>query len=554
LLASRLDQIAPEERTVLQHAAIIGRRFSHDALVALAADESDISVDDHLRSLAQKGFIRPGRTADSLAFHHVLVRNVTYLQVPKGMRAAVHQRFAEWVAGQPDSTDELVGYHLEQAYYYSSELEQVSDATLALGRRAAAHLASAGQRGADRDDWHAAANLLARAIDVLPTDDAERPPLLARLGEAFVALGDFASATGVLEEAITSARALDDEKTAWRARIELSLCQRTTDEEGWLTRARQDAETAIALFEELGDDRGVALAWRFASWIDQWNGHYAAAVTSLERALEHARRAGDVSEQKRILGNIGPNLVFGPELADAAADRLGRELRLADSDGRLALGASLRRDLGALHAMGGRFEDARAVLTEAAEVLTELDLVSDYGLTTGVSAYVEALAGNFAAAERDYRAARAIFAQTGENCRRLTAEVELAHTLVRLGQEDEALELTEIAEREVPADEFYCHALWRTARAKALARRGKVAEAEQLGREALELVEPTDDLATHAGVLTDLAEVVGAAGRGAEATQLAQKALDLYKRKGNLVLAGHALALLDALSTTTVAL
>jgi tetratricopeptide (TPR) repeat protein len=202
--------------------------------------------------------------------------------------------------------------------------------------------------------------------------------------------------------------------------------------------------------------------------------------------------------------------------------------------------------------MRGRFDEARTALANAKAILTELGLVSEYGLCAGFSGYVEGLAGNLEAAEQDHREARGIFEQTGESCRRLTAEVELAHTLVALDRGDEALELAEIAARETPADEFYCHVLWRTARAKALAHAGGAGEAELLARQALALVENTDDLSTHAGVLVDLGDVLCADGRAGEAVPLLEAATRLYERKGNLVLAARTRSSLDELRATGV--
>jgi tetratricopeptide (TPR) repeat protein len=332
LLSSRLDLLAPAERRVLQCAAIIGRQFAPGAVVAALA-VSGGAVDEQLESLSERRLIRPARTGELLSFHHVLVRNAAYASVPKRVRAEVHERAGEWLKGSADGSDELVGYHLEQAYRYRAELGPPDPGALTLARRAAHRLASAGSRAADRDDWHAAANLLSRAAALLPPDHADRPPILARLGEALAAMGDFVESTRVLGEAAASARAIGDRGIEWRALIEQSLFARTTREEGWFARARGDADEAIRLFTELQDDRGLAIAWRFGSWIEQWNGHYAAAVASLERALEHARRAGDGAEATRILGTIGPNLVFGPEPVVSAADRLRRELSAAETDG-----------------------------------------------------------------------------------------------------------------------------------------------------------------------------------------------------------------------------
>ena len=57
--------------------------------------------------------------------------------------------------------EEILGYHLEQAYGNLNELGPLDDHGLELGRRAAERLSSAGRRAFARGDMSAAANLLA---------------------------------------------------------------------------------------------------------------------------------------------------------------------------------------------------------------------------------------------------------------------------------------------------------------------------------------------------------------------------------------------------------
>ena len=76
--------------------------------------------------------------------------------------------------------------------------------------------------------------------------------------------------------------------------------------------------------------------------------------------------------------------------------------------------------------------------------------------------------------------------------------------------------------------------LWRTARAKILARRGELEPAEALAREAVGRGEPTDLLGTRADALVDLAEVLALAGRREDSLAALGEASELYERKGNL--------------------
>jgi thioredoxin-like negative regulator of GroEL len=75
--------------------------------------------------------------------------------------------------------------------------------------------------------------------------------------------------------------------------------------------------------------------------------------------------------------------------------------------------------------------------------------------------------------------------------------------------------------------------LWRTARAKVRARRGKLAEAEALAGEAVTIAGRTDLLNTRGDTLVDLAEVVTLAGRPDEAAAIFGQAAEVLQQKGN---------------------
>ena len=70
--------------------------------------------------------------------------------------------------------EEILGYHLEQAWTYLSELGPLDDRGRAIGEDGARRLASAGRRAFARGDVPAAANLLGRAAALLPADHPER--------------------------------------------------------------------------------------------------------------------------------------------------------------------------------------------------------------------------------------------------------------------------------------------------------------------------------------------------------------------------------------------
>ena len=87
-----------------------------------------------LLALARKEFVRPDRSLfpddDGFRFNHVLIRDVAYGSIPKDLRSRLHVRLADWLAdrdGALAARDEIVGYHLEQAYRLGAEVGVASE-------------------------------------------------------------------------------------------------------------------------------------------------------------------------------------------------------------------------------------------------------------------------------------------------------------------------------------------------------------------------------------------------------------------------------------------
>src|SRR5205823_2908073 len=168
LLAARLDQLDPAERSVLERGAVEGEVFHRGAVQALAPQETQVTP--RLAALVRKRLIRSDRALlageDAFRFRHLLIRDSAYDALPKATRADLHRRFAAWLEQHGESLvelDEILGYHLEQASRYLDELGR-PDGELALS--AGDHLAAAGKRASRRGDARAAAGLLERSLEL----------------------------------------------------------------------------------------------------------------------------------------------------------------------------------------------------------------------------------------------------------------------------------------------------------------------------------------------------------------------------------------------------
>src|ERR671936_171278 len=182
LLAARLDQLDPAERAVLERGSVEGHVFHQGAVQALANGEPQTP---RLVALMRKQLVRPDTPQfegeDAYRFRHLLIRDAAYDALPKAVRADLHERFAGWLEQRGADLvelDEIIGYHLEQAYRCFADLGPPDHRAQALGERAAERLSASGRRAYARADTAAAVNLLVRASDLLPSHDGRRLSLL----------------------------------------------------------------------------------------------------------------------------------------------------------------------------------------------------------------------------------------------------------------------------------------------------------------------------------------------------------------------------------------
>src|SRR5205814_10518286 len=138
--------------------------FQRSAVSELSPPESRDHLGARLMGLVRKELLRPDRSTapgdEAFRFRHILVRDAAYASLTKEQRADLHARFADWLeriaADRLLEYEEVIGYHLEQACTYRSDLGLTDELTTSLRARAAAHLRSAGMRALAREDQHGA--------------------------------------------------------------------------------------------------------------------------------------------------------------------------------------------------------------------------------------------------------------------------------------------------------------------------------------------------------------------------------------------------------------
>jgi class 3 adenylate cyclase len=551
LLASRLDRLEPDERAVLERAAVVGREFWRGAVAALSPQGELAAVSRHLMSLVRKGLVRPAPSElpreDALRFHHVLIRDVAYAGIPKAVRADLHERSADWLEQRAGEPDEVVGYHLEQAHRYRTELGPGDRAVRRLGAEAGERLGRAGVRALARGDAPAAVNLLVRATPLLPTGDPLRLELLCELGVAQRTGGDLARAEHSLAEAVEEAVSARDRRLELRAKLELAAARIHSNPEGGAVELLQLAENATPVFEALGDDRSLGRVFLLTGLVrGSFHLQNNEMEDATERALVHYRRAGWPTTT--CVRSLATALFYGPK---PVAEGVPRCTDLLSHDVTDRAGeAYVRVWQAGLRALAGEYDDARRVVEESTRVLEELGQpVAAAGTCATIAAITEKLAGDLDAAENVLRASSELFAKRGEWAHLATSAAELADTLYAQERYDEADEWTRTAERHAASDDLSAQFTWRSVRAKVVARAGDLGEAETLARRAVELVDRTDALNQRANVRLDLAHVLYLANQTDAAAAVASEAADMYEQKGNTVSERVARRMIERIAT-----
>jgi class 3 adenylate cyclase/tetratricopeptide (TPR) repeat protein len=536
LLDARLDALPDKERDLVERASILGLEFEWEALAALEPD-SQRPAGAQLAALVRKDLIQAhDLIGDTFRFRHILIRDAAYERVPKTLRSELHERFAGWLGGRGEEFDEIIGYHLEQAYRCVIELGPVTDRARALAERAAKRLAASGGRANARGDARAAANLLDRATSLLPADDPKRLSLLPSLGRALRDAAQMERAESVLSEAVELGQAAGERVVVADAAVALFdfRFHRTTVGREEVVRGIEDA---ILVFKESGDEAGLARALTLGGLLRFWAGEAAAAVEDLERAAGHARNAGDRAQEAESLQYECRGLVYGPTPVVEALARLEEMRTRSPRNARLEMG--LLESRARLEAMQGRFDAARDVLSRASALAMDHGLEVQASRVAAAVGSVALLAGDTAAAEREFRQACETLEGIGELGYLASFAPLLVEALFEQGRDEEALRLTERwrPERLTVSEDVDAQAGWRRVRAKLLARRGDVEEAERLAREAMALATRTDYLDLRAQTSADLAVVLHLAGQSQASAAAYEEAIRLHEQKGNIVAA-----------------
>jgi class 3 adenylate cyclase/tetratricopeptide (TPR) repeat protein len=539
LLAARLDQLEPHEREVLQCGSVEGRVFHRGAVQALAPEEPQVMA--RLTALVRKELVRPDKPQlpgeDAFRFRHLLIRDAAYDALPKATRAELHERFAVWLeqhGADLVELDEILGYHLEQAWGYRRELGDARGGELADAARR--RLTVAGRRALGRDDLPAALNLLERALALAPSDEIDIALEVDRLHVLFFSgqTRDAYLAAGLVAE---RAAVAGDRVAELSGRIEEGVFRVFVEPEGATEKLAALVDAALPVFEDAGDAFALYVAHRGLGMVAFSRARMDALLGAQQQALLHARRTGLPHLEARLWPWTAASRYFGSTPVSELLTWLDEQeaANVRDPYVRAFRAGGL--------SMLGRFEEARTIGSDLRAELADRGATITLALVTSqVCVELELLAGDPAAAVEFGEEGSRLLEESGERGWLSTSAGYLAQALYTLDRLDDADRRAGQAAELGASDDAITQMLWRQVRAKVLARRGEHADAERLAREAVAVGGEADMVNPLGDAHSDLAEVLELAGRREEAAAEVEKALALYERKGNLVMAERARA------------
>jgi class 3 adenylate cyclase/tetratricopeptide (TPR) repeat protein len=306
LIAARLDTLSPERKSLLQDAAVIGKVFWASAVAEMGGlDVAEVEL--ALHELARKELVRPARTSSmegesEYSFWHLLVRDVAYSQIPRAQRSRRHRAAAEWIERKAGERVEDLAEVLAHHYLQALELAQAAGDTgeaSALRVPARRFLALAGERALGLDTAQAEARL-ARALELTPHDDPERPSLVVRWADAVFQAGRPTEAAHALDDALAMHRASGNTDATARA---LQLRSRIAQRRGEGTHVALASE-GVELLEQGPENAALVAAYEQLANVHTVAGAYSEAIAAADRACAIAAALA-LSEPARALGYRG---------------------------------------------------------------------------------------------------------------------------------------------------------------------------------------------------------------------------------------------------------
>jgi class 3 adenylate cyclase/tetratricopeptide (TPR) repeat protein len=353
VLAARIDRLSPEDKHLLQSAAVIGKDVPA-ALLQAMAEVPEATLYQSLSRLQAAEFLYETRLFPELeyTFTHALTHEVAYGSLLLERRRALHARIV-------DALEALAGERMTE------QIDRLAHHALrgAVWDKAVTYCHHAGTRAWDRAAFRETVTAFEQALQALghlpePGDTrGQGIELRLGLGNALQTLGEYGRSLAQLGEAEVLARARNDRARLGLVLARMAFVRRITGDAGGAITAGQQT---LALAAELGENALQAQASHILGQAYQDLGDLGRAAALLRQTIEAvARESSTPSIDLRILSQARLATILGALGAFAEGRGQGEEaLRLATREGRGTTPIVAHGCLGELYLAHGDLEPA----------------------------------------------------------------------------------------------------------------------------------------------------------------------------------------------------
>jgi tetratricopeptide (TPR) repeat protein len=313
-IQARIAALAPPERDLLERAATMGSVFWLGGLLAIARLDSsapdmwsrssvidETAIRETLKELKERDYILtlPDSTFpddEEFAFKHNLERETLLKLLPKGQARRFHKAIADWL-----SFKEHVRTHEEYMGQLARHQEQAGLVVQAAATFLdAAHLARERYANSKASEYYVKGLGLLR--DGAEGSTEQQLRALHHYGDVLQVLGRNDEALDAFNEMLVRAYRLNLKSKGGAAHARIGRLYRDT---GRLDDAQLHLDSALVLFEDSNDERGIASTVDDMGKLYWLRGNYPKALEATQRSLTMRRKLGDRRSIALSLNNLG---------------------------------------------------------------------------------------------------------------------------------------------------------------------------------------------------------------------------------------------------------
>jgi len=400
IIATRLDKLEPELKSLLQKAAVIGRSFFIRVLENIAGIDS-LMISLHLATLEEFEFVKQiaREPEHEYVFKHPLIQEVAYHSLPKKYRCEMHRQVAETIERlyhpRIDEFSDILAHHYAHSDNTAKAIEWLEKA----GSRAKARYAN-----------EEAIKYFQMLISITEDAKAMRGSSASARLDAYENLGDIYRLRAEYQLAIQAYENLyqkgDNKTVSANAAYKIAnvysdqsdfdnASKKLVDAENlvpagsilqvkclnlraFILRMHGDLDQAegiylrsIKLLAGLGDKQELAYSFNQLGVVYHVRGDYDKAIDFNQRALTILEQLGDKQGLNRLIGNIGVTYAQRGDFDRALACQQ-KNLAIAEEIGDKRVVGLANNNLSRIYIQRQEYSKAEACLQKAREISVQI--------------------------------------------------------------------------------------------------------------------------------------------------------------------------------------